>query len=95
MSADFNIHWIDRGQSPTQQPNPAYPLGIDIDLTSGRPGCKDALPWPAPRIGFFYVQCRRCGASAMITTAGRPDDPRSIKLPCEHHRPLYDVEQSS
>jgi hypothetical protein len=83
MTADFKIHWIDRGEKPRLQPNPLFPLGKDLDLSQGREGCKDALPWPAPRIGYFVVECRRCGANAIITTAGRPDDPRSIKLACD------------
>jgi hypothetical protein len=81
--SDLKIDWIDRGLQPTQQPNPAYPKGIDLDLTKGRPGCQVPLPWPAKRIGFYRVECKRCGSNAVVTTAGRQDDPRSIKLPCK------------
>lgn len=79
------VTWIDRGREPQCAPNPAYPEGIDMDATRGLPGpsCKVALPYPAKRCGIYMVTCSVCGASAWITTAGRPDDPRSLKLPCK------------
>ena len=41
------------------------------------------LPYPAKRCGQYYVECRICGFNAIITTAGRPDDPQIIiKMPC-------------
>lgn len=84
MMGDFDIEWIDRECEPQNKPNPAYPLGIDIDLSQGRTmTCKLKLPYPAPRIGFFVVKCNTCGLTTMITTAGRIDDPRSITLACE------------
>lgn len=82
-SADFEIHWIDREREPTQPPNPEYPDGIDVDLAGGRESCQAPLPHPTPRCGLWVVKCRRCATNAVITTAGRPDDPRSIKLPCQ------------
>jgi hypothetical protein len=82
-TGDFKVDWIDRGANPTQQPNPAHPRGVDLDLSQGRPSCMAALPYPAPRIGFYRVECKRCGSNALITTAGRQDDPRSIKLACK------------
>ena len=75
--------WRDSGREPQCAPNPAYPLGIDIDASDGAPAtCKASLPYPAPRCGLHIVRCQTCSASAAITTAGRPDDPRSIKLAC-------------
>jgi C4-type Zn-finger protein len=41
------------------------------------------LPYPAKRCGIYLVVCERCGYSAAITTAGRPDDPRKVTLPCK------------
>jgi C4-type Zn-finger protein len=41
------------------------------------------LPYPAKRCGLFLVICDKCGYSAAITTAGRPDDPRKVTLPCK------------
>lgn len=40
-------------------------------------------PYPAPRIGKFIVKCDACGLLAIVTTAGRPDDPRSLRIPCK------------
>jgi hypothetical protein len=84
-AAKIHIHWIDRGRDPTQPPNPAYPDGIDIDLTGGNSGksCRTALPYPAKRVGYYVATCARCKFKAIVTTAGRPDDPRSIRLPCK------------
>jgi hypothetical protein len=81
---DFEIHWIDRGREPACAPDPTYPNGIDVVIGDiDKPGCSTELPYPAPRCGLFFVQCKTCGTNAIITTAGRPDDPRSVRLPCD------------
>jgi hypothetical protein len=75
-----------RGYEPTQPPNPAYPNGIDIDMTGGdrlAQGCKTSLPYPAKRVGYYVVTCAKCHMKTIITTAGRPDDPKSVKLACK------------
>jgi hypothetical protein len=80
----FEISWIDRGDSPRHPPNPDYPNGIDFDCSKGAAQtCTVDLPYPAPRCGWYVVKCRICGSLNVITTAGRPDDPRSIKFACE------------
>ena len=77
------VKWFDAGLEPKSEPDPAYPHGIDIDVSEGaKPTCSTALPYPARRIGHFMVTCDRCKVSAALTTAGRPDDPRSIRVPC-------------
>jgi hypothetical protein len=80
--------WIDGGREPQCPPDPAYPDGIHVDLTMGTfPSCKVKLdPYPTPRCGYFAVKCGKCGYAAILTTAGRPDDPRSVKLPCKTKR---------
>lgn len=40
-------------------------------------------PYPTPRCGKFIVKCDVCGLLAIVTTAGRPDDPRSLRVPCK------------
>jgi hypothetical protein len=84
-AGSFKIDWIDRGREPQCPPNPAYPNGVDLDgaLKLGVPTCKTDLPYPAKRCGLYYVECRLCGCNALITTAGRPDDPRSVVMPCK------------
>lgn len=81
------ITWHDRGRAPQHPPNPAYPEGVDLDVTGGlgplRRTCTVALPYPAPRCGLYVITCRRCTLRVAVTTAGRPDDPRSVRLPCK------------
>lgn len=78
----FKIEWIDRGREPQNPPNPAYPSGIDVDMSEGKPGCITSLPYPARRCGVYIVECGKCGIRVGVTTAGRIDDPRSVKVPC-------------
>lgn len=78
------VKWVDHHREPRVDPNPAYPDGIDLDATlPGEGGCKVALPYPAKRCGVYEVRCSRCGSRVTATTAGRPDDPRSITMPCK------------
>jgi hypothetical protein len=80
----FEIKWIDRGREPQRPPNPSYPSGIDVDVSHGaEPACVADLPYPARRCGFYFVKCSICGYVVALTTAGRPDDPRSIRVPCQ------------
>jgi hypothetical protein len=76
------IEWIDRGREPQCAPDPAYPNGKDVVLTSEKPFCTVSLPCPAKRCGIYVVTCETCGFSIALTTARRPDDPRSIQMPC-------------
>lgn len=79
----FTIEWVDHRREPQCAANPAYPHGIDIDDADGRQqGCVVPLPYPARRCGIYIVRCKDCGQSAGLTTAGRPDDPRSVKMAC-------------
>jgi hypothetical protein len=80
----LDIKWIDSGREPRCPPDPAYPHGVDLDLSNGASvACHAALPYPAPRCGYYSIRCDVCGLSALITTAGRADDPRSVKVECE------------
>ena len=80
---EFDIKWLDAGREPQCAPNPAYPDGIDVDLTNGKPGCIIAVPYPARRCGGYVVECKKCGTKVGLTTAGRPDDPRTVRIPCK------------
>jgi hypothetical protein len=81
----LKVRWIDRGREPQCPPDPAFPNGVDLDGAKalGVPTCYTALPYPAKRCGLYYVECEACGCNAMITTAGRADDPRSVLMPCK------------
>ena len=79
-----NITWIDSGREPECPPDPAYPNGIDLDTASdAMSSCLVSLPYPAKRCGSYWIECELCGLRAVCTTAGRPDDPRSIRLACK------------
>lgn len=80
---NFKVVWIDGRRFPKVAPNPAYPEGVDIEASRGAPGCSTSLRYPADRIGQYYVDCLICGTNALITMAGRRDDPRWVKLPCK------------
>jgi hypothetical protein len=63
-----------------------YPDGIDLDLTGGNhqvKSCKTDLPYPAKRAGYYVVTCAGCGMKLITRTAGRADDPKSVRLACK------------
>lgn len=68
------VTWHDAGREPQCPPNPAYPNGIDLDLSEGaRRTCTTPLPYPAKRCGQYLVVCKTCDQSVIVTTAGRLD----------------------
>jgi len=81
----LKVQWIDRGLEPKSPPNPEYPNGIDLSMVTDPDAktCSTRLPYPAKRIGYFVVECDICGLHTAVTTAGRPDDPRSLRVPCK------------
>lgn len=80
----MKITWHDADREPRCPSSPAYPDGIDVDLSKGAvANCSAALPYPARRCGAFHIECETCGVSVGVTTAGRRDDPRSVKLACK------------
>jgi hypothetical protein len=81
------VRWIDHHRDPQCPPDPAYPDGKDVEMIAYPPlatgkTCLVKLPYPAKRCGAYLVQCGTCEMSAMVTTAGRRDDPRSVRLIC-------------
>ena len=79
----MKIRFIDSGREPKNPPNPAYPNGLDVDLSHGKPSCSTSVPYPSPRCGMLEVYCEICGYRALVTVAGRKDDPRSVTVPCK------------
>lgn len=79
----FIIAWTDAGEQAQKDPDPRFPSGIDVNAGDPRQGCSFPLPYPAPRIGAWIVQCNACGMSVAVSAAGRRDDPRSVRVPCK------------
>lgn len=79
----FNVTWRGTGRKAQCAPNPRYPDGIDLDVSNGAVSCKARVPYPAPECGTYIVECLGCGLRVAITAAGRPDDPRSVTMPCK------------
>lgn len=87
MGIEFIVEWIDSGKEPQCKPDPAYPQGKDLVIAAGNvPSCMILLPYPAKRCGIYIVECNRCHTRVGCTTAGRTDDPRSMKIPCQRPR---------
>lgn len=81
--AKHHVTWHDHGLEPKCAPDPNYPNGIDVgDIASTAPSCLVPLPYPAKRCGVYVVECETCGLRIGVTTAGRPDDPRSVRIEC-------------
>lgn len=84
----IDVTFLDSGRKATEKPNPKYPDGMAINLNVNplARSCTRNLPYPAPRVGAYVVTCRKCGFSAGVTVAGRPDDPKIITIPCKVRR---------
>jgi hypothetical protein len=83
----MKVTFIDSGREPKCPPDPAFPKGMDVDLSLGAVNtCAVELLYPSPRCGQWLIKCERCQQEIMITTAGRPDDPRSVKLACKEEK---------
>jgi len=81
------VKWIDGGREPQNKPDPRYPDGIDVDGSAGALiNCTTPLPYPAKRCGHYLVTCVDCDQRVVVTTAGRKDDPRSVRLACKRRR---------
>lgn len=80
----MKVKFIDSGRYPKCEPDPDYPDGRDIDISKGGPSCKVDLPYPAPRCGLMEVTCEECRSIFFFTVAGRPDDPKTVRVPCRN-----------
>ena len=84
--SQFEVAFRASGRGKAQCPsNPESPQGIELD-PGHRPACKAELPYPAPECGAWLIHCTRCEATVACTAAGRPDDPRSMMVPCHRSR---------
>ena len=82
--SELAVEWHDHGREPQCKPDPNYPDGKDIRAVRNDdvPTCHTTLPYPAKRCGVYLVHCDTCQLSVGVTTAGRPDDPRSLTVEC-------------
>jgi len=65
----LTVTWIDGKREPRCPPDPAYPLGKDVDARSGAGlFCHVDLPYPVERCGYFLVHCAICRQTIAITT---------------------------
>lgn len=79
-----DVKWVDGLRDPVSPPDPKFPDGVDLDCSRGsRKACRVDLPYPAARCGHYVIRCSDCQLLTMVSTAGRRDDPRSVKLPCK------------
>ena len=63
-----------------------------MDLSGARERrCAVDLPWPAPEVGTWRVECTLCGAAVALTAASRVDDPRRLMLACDVRPTSTDV----
>jgi hypothetical protein len=95
MSSFGTRHVIDwKPKLPRQQAScpadPRHPAGVDLDVSRGYANCLVKIPYPAECVGTWKISCLKCGQQAIVTAAGRTDDPRSIKLACMQ-TPLHGV----
>lgn len=78
----FSIDWADAHREATYPADPTYPFGCSIDVALDAPrACRAQLP-SAVRIGTWVVRCTLCGYVIALASAGRRDDPRSVRVPC-------------
>jgi hypothetical protein len=80
----FEVRWIDSGRKARCASDPRHPDGTKITIPhkAGESTCTAVLPYPAPQCGYWLVKCSQCRMTAIITAAGRRDDPREVSLPC-------------
>lgn len=81
----FKTKFHTDGSAPVNPPRSEFPNGEDVDGSNGaRKTCTAQLPYPAPSRGVHICECEDCGLRVGVTAAGRPDDPRSMKVACLH-----------
>ena len=82
--ADWDVTWVDYQQEARSPATRTH--GIDVDISGDAPvACESQLPYPAKRCGAYSIVCRACRKTCIVSTAGRTDDPRSLKMACRPH----------
>jgi hypothetical protein len=79
----LRVTWKDRDTRPLFPVDPDFPDGTHLDLAFGaEPACWTDLPYPVARVGAHQVECPTCGLRLLCGANGRPDDPRTVRVPC-------------
>jgi hypothetical protein len=79
----LQVEWIDAGRDAECPADPLYPQGVDIEERAGAARtCFTRLRYPAVRCGVWQISCPHCPRVAVVTAAGRADDPRSFRMAC-------------
>lgn len=82
----FLVDWVDQHRETPHPADPAYPAGTAIDVAlDAMKACRVQLAYPAARCGLWVITCRVCGYAIALATAGRADDPCSVRVPCRLH----------
>lgn len=87
MSEKFSIEFMPSGRGKAQCPSdPKFPQGkiFDLRLIENVASCDVDLEWPSPECGAWVIRCQECKSSALVTCAGRKDDPIKIKINCKN-----------
>lgn len=80
---EHKVTFHSTGERARCAPDPRYPIGIDTDLTNGATiTCTIRVQYPAQCIGIHLIECVTCGMRVAVTAAGRPDDPREVRIAC-------------
>jgi hypothetical protein len=83
VESRFLIDWVDQHRVSLYPADSSFPNGVAIDVALDAPrACRVELIYPAARCGMWVITCRACGFSVALSTAGRADDPRSVRVPC-------------
>jgi len=81
----ITVKFNDSGRKAQNPADPRHPRGVDLSVVEdkAKPYCGFGLPYPAPGVGTYSVVCDDCRFTALVTVAGRADDPRSIAMNCK------------
>ena len=87
MTTRHQVEWVDHKKKSTTPAHARYLDGIDVNASGGAAAtCKIDLPYPAKGLGLYRIVCLDCGFTIAVTTAGRADDPRSVRIPCKERK---------
>ena len=83
--SQFSIRWLDAKVEPTGEYNPDYSAGVDLDgCDDTLENCNVELPYPAKKVGGYFIVCKICDLHTACVTEGKDDDPRSMRFNCKN-----------